>query len=89
MSKKLMDDFHYNYMKLKYGNNANLLITDTDSLMYEMKTDIKDIKTKFDTSNYPEDYKGITLRLNKNVIGMMEHDWPPVFLSRLFTYTYM
>ena len=43
-------------MKLKYGNIANLQITATDSLMYEMKTDIKDIKTKFDTSNYPEDY---------------------------------
>ena len=54
-----MLDFHYNYIKTKYGDNANLLFTDTDSLAYEIKTkyfyiDISpDIEERFDTSWLP------------------------------------
>ena len=62
ISKTLMFDFHYNYIKKKYDEKAKLLFTDTDSLMYEIKTEdfYKDItgdaKDIFDTSNYPPDY---------------------------------
>ena len=38
LNKVLMYEFHYDYIKNKYGNESNLLFTDTDSLMYEIKT---------------------------------------------------
>ena len=37
LSKVLMYEFHYNYIKTKYGNNSRLLFTEIDSLMYEIK----------------------------------------------------
>ena len=75
LSKSLMYDFHYNYIKQKYSQKAKLLMTDTDSLMYEIETedfykDINpDVHRLFDTSNFPEDHSsGITTGVNKKVI---------------------
>ena len=62
LSKTLMYDFHYNYIKRKYGDKAELLFTDTDSLKYLIETEdfYKDVsaevKRRFDTSNYPPDH---------------------------------
>ena len=81
ISKTLMYEFHYNYIKKKYGENALLLMTDTDSLCYEIKTedfykDISgDVEAKFDTSAYPKDHpSGIKTGVNKKVIGMMKDE---------------
>jgi Rho termination factor, N-terminal domain len=81
LSKTLMYDMHYNYMKNKYGDKAKLLFTDTDSLMYEIQTadfykDIADdIKTRFDTSEYPKDHaSGIETGVNKKVLGMFKDE---------------
>ena len=81
LSKTLMFDFHYNYIKKKYGSKAQLLFTDTDSLAYEIRTkdfytDIKDdVREKFDTSDYPSDHpSGILTGVNKKVIGMFKDE---------------
>ena len=46
ISKTLMYEFWYDYIKPKYANNAELCYTDTDSFIMEIKTDdfYKDIK---------------------------------------------
>ena len=59
LSKMLMYDFHYNYIKKKYNNRARLLFTNTDSLTYEIEAEdvYKDFwndKDMFDNSDYPE-----------------------------------
>ena len=81
LSKTLMYEFHYDYIKPKYGNNASLLFTDTDSLCYEIKTqdfykDISnDVTKRFNTSNYNENHpSGIPTGMNKKVIGMMKDE---------------
>ena len=81
LSKTLMYDFHYNYIKQKYGDKAKLLLTDTDSLMYEIQTedfykDINgDVKDGFDTSGCPPDHpSGIPSGFNKKVLGMFKDE---------------
>ena len=81
LSKTLMFDFHYNYIKKKYKDKAELLFTDTDSLMFQIYTDdfykdiSHDILTKFDTSDYPPDHpSGIPTGVNKKVIGMFKDE---------------
>ena len=81
LSKTLMYDFHYNFIKPKYGNNASLLFTDTDSLCYEIKTKdfykaiSDDVTEWFDTSNYEKNHpSGIPTGMNKKIIGMMKDE---------------
>ena len=81
LSKTLMFDFHYKYIKPKYGDKAKLLFTDTDSFLYEIQTedfykDISgDVRDKFDTSDYPEGHpSGIPTGINKKVLGMFKDE---------------
>ena len=78
LSKTLMYDFHYKYIKEKYGEKAKLLFTDTDSLTYEIEA--KDVykdffkdKDKFDNSDYPE-YSPFFYKENKKVIGKFKDE---------------
>ena len=78
LSKTLMYDFHYNYIKHKYGNKAKLLFTDTDSLTYEIETNnaYKDFfkdKSKFDNSDYPENSPYFN-ETNKKVLGKFKDE---------------
>ena len=78
LSKTLMYDFHYNYIKKKYGKKAKLLFTDTDSLTYEIEA--KDVykdfwkdKDRFDNSDYSKDSKYFD-NTNKKVIGKFKDE---------------
>ena len=78
-SKTIMYDFHYNYVKQKYGSKARLCFTDTDSLLYEF-TDVDDIyrdmkedQHLFDTSDYPKEHMLYSAR-NKKILGKMKDE---------------
>ena len=78
LSKTLIYDCHYNYIKHKYGNKAKLLFTDTDSLTYEIET--KDVyadfwsdKDRFDDSDYNKESPFYNTA-NKKVIGKFKDE---------------
>ena len=63
-SKSLMYDFHYNYIKTKYGDKVKQLFTDTDSLAYEITT--KD----FTKISIPTLRNGLTLVTTQPIIHL-------------------
>ena len=80
-----MYEFHYNYIKAKYNNYAKLLFKDTDSLIYEIKTD--DIyegsyedKDLFDFSDYSKDEKFFD-PVNKKVVGKIKDEFKGKIIS--------
>ena len=73
-----MCEFYYNYIKSKHGNKSRLLFTDTDSFMYEIKTeDIYETfgcdREMFDFSNYSTKSK-YNDNSNKLIIGKMKDE---------------
>ncbi|CAB4024544.1 Hypothetical predicted protein [Paramuricea clavata] len=81
LSKTLMYDFHYNTITKEHGNSSRLLFTDTDSLMYELKTDdvyedfkrIGEEQDCWDNSDYPKDSPYYSTH-NKKVIGKFKDE---------------
>ena len=79
ISKILMYEFWYDYMKPKYGNNVKLCYMDTDSLIMNIETNdfYKDITSdadkRFDTSNY-EVNRPLPKGKNEKVIGLMKDE---------------
>ena len=76
-----MYDFHYNYIKTKYGDSAKLLFTDIDSLAYQITTkdfykDINpDIEKRFETSDYPTNHpSAIKTGLNRKVLEVFKDE---------------
>ena len=89
LSKYLMYDFHYNHMKVKYpGDKLKLILTDTDSLCYAIKTsDIyKDMEAdaleKYDFSGYPFEHSLYSPK-NKKVIGMIKDELDSIPLEEV------
>ena len=79
ISKTLMYEFWYDYMKPKYGNKVKLCYTDTDSFIINIKTNdfyediASDVENRFDTSNYEVD-RPLPMGKNKKVIGLMKDE---------------
>ena len=84
-SKILMYDFFYNHLKKQYGEKCELLYTDTDSLLLDIKTedvykDIERNKSFYDTSDYPEDHP-LFSKVNKKVLGKMKDECEGIPIS--------
>ena len=79
LSKIVMYEFHYDYMKQKYPEGLTLCYMDTDSLIYDIETEdfykdiTEDVKDRFDTSGYNPD-RPLPVGLNKKVIGLMKDE---------------
>ena len=69
LSEVLMYKYYYDYIKNKYDNKSKLLFTDSDSLMYEIKTedvceDFRSNKEMFDLINYSTKSKCMVIQTN-------------------------
>ena len=80
LSKTIMYEFHYDYMKRKYNDDKlTLCYMDTDSLIYDIETDdfykdiADDVESRFDTSGYVPN-QPLPIGLNKKVIGLMKDE---------------
>ena len=79
ISKLLMYEFWYDYMKPKYGDSVKLCYMDTDSFIMNIKTEdfhkdiANDVEKRFDTSNYEVD-RSLPTGKNKKVIGLMKDE---------------
>ena len=79
ISKILMYEFWYDYMKPKYNDNVRLCYMDTDSFVMHIKTNdfykdiASDVENGFDTSNY-EVNRPLPTGKNKKVIGLMKDE---------------
>ena len=79
ISKILMYEFWYDYMKPKYNDNVRLCYMNTDSFVMHIKTndfykDIShDVYNRFDTSNYGINGP-LPIGKNKKVIGLMKNE---------------
>ena len=98
LSKTFMYDFHYNYIKCKYGDKAKLLFTDTDSLTYEIETpdayaDFLQNKDIFNNSDYNKK-SPFYFDHNKKVIGKFKDEAAGIpvtefvgLRSKMYSYT--
>ena len=81
ISKTLMYEFWYDYIKPKYHRRAKLYYMDIDSFVIHIKTedfyeDIADrVEKWFDTSNYSkDDNRLLPIGKNKKVIGLFKDE---------------
>ena len=79
ISKIVMYEFWYDYMKPRYNDNVKLCYMDTDSFVINIKTNdfyediANDVEKRFDTSNY-ECNRPLPIGKNKKVIGLMKDE---------------
>ena len=79
ISKILMYEFWYDYMKLKYGNDVKLCYMDTDSFIMNIKTNdfyediANNVENRFDTTNY-EVNRPLPMGKYQKIIGLMKDE---------------
>ena len=79
ISKTLMYEFWYDYIKPKYQNNVKLCYMDTDSFIINIKKEdfykdiVDNVEKRFATSNY-EVNRPLPKGKNKKVIGLMKDE---------------
>ena len=79
ISKTLMYEFWYDYIKPKYQDRAKLCYMDADSFLIHTKIEdfyediANDVKEWFDTSNYGNN-RPLPIGKNKNVIGLFKDE---------------
>ena len=79
ISKTLMYEFWYDYIKPKYQDNVKLCYMDTDSFLINIKTEsfykdvANDVEKRFGTSNY-EVNRPLPKGKNKKVTGLMKDE---------------
>ena len=75
ISKTLMYEFCYGYLKPKYGDRIKLCYMDTDIIKTEdfYKDIANDVEKRFDTSNYEVD-RPLPTGKNKKEIGLMKDE---------------
>ncbi|XP_074037614.1 uncharacterized protein [Leptinotarsa decemlineata] len=80
LSKTVMYEFFYKFIKKHYGSNASLLYTDTDSLILKIFTEnfydfMRDNVEKFDTSNYKVENQ-FAMPITEPILGNMKDEFP-------------
>lgn len=77
LSKWLMYDFYYNFLKQK-SDNVKVMYMDTDSFIISTSTDIYNIiknnPEKFDTSDFDENNQFGIIPQNKKCLGLMKDE---------------
>ena len=79
LSKIVMYEFHYDYMLPKYGDKIKLCYMDTDSYVYDIKTEdfykdiSEDVEARFDTSAYTSN-RPLPIGKNKKVTGLIKDE---------------
>ena len=90
ISKLLMYELWYDYMKPKYGNDVKLCYMDTDSFIMNIKTEdfykdiANDVEERFDTSNYEVD-RPLSAGKNKKLIGLMKDELGGKIITEFIT----
>ena len=101
ISKTLMYEFWFDYIKPKYNEKGKLCYMDTDSFVIHIKREdfykdiAKDVNKWFDKSNYDKNNNRLLpIRINKKVLGMFKDELGGKIMKkfcapRAKTYTYL
>ena len=89
LSKTVIYEFWYDYLKPKYDQNVTLCFMDTDNFIVHMKIDdiykdiAEDVETRSDAANFEID-RPLSKGKNKKVIGLMKDELGGQIMKEFF-----